>query len=314
MRTINIGSRASRLALVQANYILEALREHFPQYHYQIIKIQTQGDRILDKTLDKIGGKGLFVKEIQTALLEGKIDLAVHSMKDLPAFSLEGLKLAAMPKREDPRDVLVARGRYTLKTLPRGAVIGSSSLRRQAQLLRMRPDLNIVPLRGNVESRIDKIASQGLHGIILAAAGLNRLGMGQSIDDYLSLEAFIPAVGQGALGCEIRAEDQELDHMLQAINHRETYRAVMAERKYLEVMEGGCHIPIGAYATIEEDQLRITGFVATPGGERVIQETFVGSAEAPIQVGQALGERIIQLGGKGILAPKEEQVAEGGRN
>jgi len=313
MRTIRIGSRASQLALTQANYILGALQERFPQVQYEIIKIQTKGDQILDKTLDKIGGKGLFVKEIQAALLEKEIDLAVHSMKDMPAFTLEALKLAAIPKREDPRDVLVTKGRYTLETLPEGAVIGSSSLRRQAQLLKLRPDLNIVPIRGNVGSRIDKIETQQLHGIILAAAGLNRLGLNETIDDYLPLEDFVPAVGQGALGCEIRTEDTELDQMLQTINHEETYRAVMAERRYLEVMEGGCHIPIGAYGVKEGDQIRLTGLVATPRGEKVIRETVQDSYKKPVQIGQALAERVIQLGGKEIL-DAEKDVAEGGSN
>lgn len=301
MRKIKIGSRASRLALVQAEIIINSLRESFPEYQYEIIKIQTMGDKILDKTLDKIGGKGLFVKEIQTALMEGAIDLAIHSMKDMPAVSLDELTLGAIPKREDPRDVLITKNRVSLKDLPQGAIIGSSSLRRQAQLLHIRPDLNTVPIRGNVETRIHKIETQNLDGVILAAAGLKRLGLEDRIDHYFPLEEFIPAVGQGALGCEIRKNDEELFQMLQRINDPESYGIVMGERRFLEVMEGGCHISIGAYGSKVEDQLWLTGMVASPDGKEVIKETLRGSFSDYERVGEELALKMINLGAKKLI-------------
>ncbi len=302
MRTIKIGSRASRLALIQAEIIINGLRENYPQYDYEIIKIVTKGDQILDKTLDKIGGKGLFVKEIQTALIEGEIDLAVHSMKDMPAESPNGLILGAITEREDPRDVLVSKDQLSWNQLPQGAKIGSSSLRRQAQLLHLNPALKIEPIRGNVETRIKKIETQSLDAVILAAAGLNRLGLGDKISYYFDKETFVPAVGQGALGCEIRRNDEELYEMLQKLNHRETYHAVMAERSFLKVMEGGCHVPIGAFGEEIDDTIHLTGMVASADGFQMIKDTVKGPSKDFDEIGRQLAEGMLQRGAKDLLA------------
>ncbi len=301
MRCIKIGSRASRLALVQADIIIGLLKERFPHYSYEVVKIQTLGDKILDKTLDKIGGKGLFVKEIQSALIEGEIDLAVHSMKDMPADSPEALQLAAITEREDPRDVLVTRNKISFEALPKGAIIGSSSLRRQAQLLSLRKDIDIRAIRGNVETRIRKLDSEGMDGVILAAAGLNRLGLQNQIQHYFEIEDFIPAVGQGALGCEIRRQDEELKEMLAAINHIETYGAVMAERSFLRLLEGGCHAPIGAYGKKVGGNLVLSGMVATIDGSIILRDQVIGSFDDYEAMGIALGEKLLAKGAKQLL-------------
>ncbi|SNS46276.1 hydroxymethylbilane synthase [Anaerovirgula multivorans] len=301
MRRIRIGSRASELALVQAEIIIEMLRKSYPQYEYEIIKIKTIGDKILDKTLSKIGGKGLFVKEIQTALLNNDIDLAVHSMKDMPAESPEELILGAITKREDPRDVLIIKDKCSLEKLPKAATIGTSSLRRKVQLLSLREDLQMKDIRGNVGTRLSKIDTEGLDAVILAAAGLKRLGYKNDNFYYLDTEVFTPAVGQGALGCEIRKSDEELYKMLQEINHKETYNCVMAERMFLKLLEGGCHIPIGAYGKKVGDDLSITAMVASPDGESILRHTEKGNFEEYLDIGTRLGEEMIRLGAKELL-------------
>lgn len=301
MRKIRIGSRASALALVQAEIIIGMLKKSHPQYEYEIIKIKTMGDKILDKTLDKIGGKGLFVKEIQTALLENEIDLAVHSMKDMPAESPEDLILGAITKREDPRDVLVAKDKCSLERLSKAAVIGTSSLRRKVQLLNLRKDLQMKDIRGNVGTRLSKLDTEGLDAVVLAAAGLKRLGYREDNFYYLDTEVFTPAVGQGALGCEIRKNDQELQKMLQDINDRETYNCVMAERVFLKLLEGGCHIPIGAYGKKIGEDLTITAMVASPDGETLLRHTEKGAFEAYLEIGRRLAEEMMKLGAKELL-------------
>lgn len=301
MRKIRIGSRASELALVQAEIIIEMLRKNYPQYEYEIIKIKTMGDKILDKTLSKIGGKGLFVKEIQTALLNNEIDLAVHSMKDMPAESPEELILGAITEREDPRDVLIIKENGKLEELPEGASIGTSSLRRKAQLSSLRKDLQMKDIRGNVGTRLGKLETEGLDAVILAAAGLKRLGYNDENFYYLDTEIFTPAVGQGALGCEIRKSDQELYGMLQDINHKETYNCVMAERMFLKLLEGGCHIPIGAYGRKVGEKLSITAMVASPDGETILRHTENGDFEEYLHIGTELGKAMIKLGAKELL-------------
>lgn len=277
------------------------LKERFPQYDYEIIKIKTKGDIILNKTLSKIGGKGLFVKEIQTALLTKEIDLAVHSMKDMPAEAPEGLILGAITKREDPRDVVVMKEGNSLEDLPKGALIGSSSLRRKAQLLNLRKDLKMVDIRGNVATRLSKMDTEGLDAVILAAAGLNRLGYSNEKFYYLDIENFTPAVGQGALGCEIRRDDQQMVEMLQEINDGETYNCVMAERIFLKILEGGCHAPIGAYGKRVGNQLEVTGMVASIDGETILRHTEKGDFQNYLEIGTKLAEGIINLGGKEFL-------------
>ncbi|SET24387.1 hydroxymethylbilane synthase [Natronincola peptidivorans] len=301
MRKIKVGSRASQLALVQAEIIIEMLQKSFPQYEYEIIKIKTKGDKILDQTLSKIGGKGLFVKEIQTALLEEEIDLAVHSMKDMPAESPEGLVLGAITEREDPRDVLIMKEKCSLQELPQKSAVGTSSLRRKIQLLSLRKDLQMRDIRGNVGTRLEKLHTEGLDAVILAAAGLKRLGYQEEDFYYLDTTTFTPAVGQGALGCEMRKKDKEVYEMLKKINHKETYNCVMAERTFLKLLEGGCHVPIGAYGQKIEGELWINGMVASADGETILRHTEKGSFENYLEVGTKLAKEMIKLGAKELL-------------
>ena len=301
MRTIKIGSRTSELALTQANIVIDMLKESFPEYKYEIIKIKTKGDMILNKTLSKIGGKGLFVKEIQTALLTKEIDIAVHSMKDMPAQAPDDLILGAITKREDPRDVIVLKKGNSLDDLPKGALVGSSSHRRKSQLLNIRPDLKMVDIRGNVATRLSKMDTEGLDAVILAAAGLNRLGYDNKNFYYLDTDNYTPAVGQGALGCEIREDDLEIVEMAEKINHEETYNCVMAERIYLKILEGGCHAPIGAYAKKTNDEIEITGMVGSKDGKTILRHTTTGEFKDYLDVGKKLANEMIKLGAKEFL-------------
>lgn len=301
MRKIKIGSRDSELALTQANMVIEALKREFPNYEYEIVKIKTKGDKILNVTLDKIGGKGLFVKEIQWALMDKTVDLAVHSMKDMPGETPEELVLAAITKREDPRDVLVSEKNYSLEDLPKNAKIGSSSLRRKSQLSALREDIRLVDIRGNLGTRLGKMKSEKLDGIILAAAGLKRLKHDTKNYYFFNIEEYTPAVGQGALGCEVRKDDGEILSMMDKLNHVDTYNCVMAEREFLKKLEGGCHIPIGAYAEKIGEKIKITGMVASPDGSKIIRESMEGDFNDYLNLGNKIGEKIIGLGGKSLL-------------
>ncbi len=306
-RVINIGSRDSKLALIQSEIIIESLKKHYPEYDYQIVKIKTKGDKILNKTLSKVGGKGLFVKEIQQAILSKKIDLAVHSMKDLPGETPEGLIIGAIPKREDPRDVLILRRAKNLQDLPTGGLIGSSSLRRQSQILKIRRDLSIKGIRGNVQTRLRKMEEEEMDGIILAAAGLNRLGLSFENSVHLNLEDFIPAVGQGALGCEIRREDQELKNMLKTIEDLPTTLAVQGERSFLKALNGGCHAPIACYGKIQEGELHLRGMVGQASGDLHLVETISGPMEEWEKLGLALAKALEARGARKLLKEEEEK-------
>ena len=306
-RVINIGSRDSRLALIQSEIIIEALKANYPDYQFEIIKIKTKGDKILNKTLSKVGGKGLFVKEIQQALLSEKIDLAVHSMKDLPGETPEDLVIGAIPKREDPRDVLILRREKSLRDLPKGALIGSSSLRRQSQILKKRRDLRIKGIRGNVQTRLRKMEEEGMDGIILAAAGLNRLGLTFEKAERMNLEDFIPAVGQGALGCEIRKEDQELMDMLKTIEDLPTTLAVQGERSFLKALEGGCHAPIACYGKVQQGKLHLRGMVGEASGDVHLVETISGPEKEGIALGQKLAKALEARGARELLKREEEK-------
>lgn len=306
-RMIRIGSRDSKLALIQSEIIIESLRKNYPEYDYEIVKIKTKGDKILNKTLSKVGGKGLFVKEIQEALLSKKIDLAVHSMKDLPGETPEDLVIAAIPKREDPRDVLILRKANSLKELPTGGLIGSSSLRRQSQILKLRKDLSIKGIRGNVQTRLRKMEEQEMDGIILAAAGLNRLGLNFENFVNLNLEDFIPAVGQGALGCEIRKEDQELKNMLKTIEDLPTTLAVNGERSFLKALNGGCHAPIACYGKIHNGKLHLRGMVGEASGDVHLVETISGPMENGEKLGKALAKALEARGARELLKREEEK-------
>lgn len=268
----------------------------------ELVTIVTTGDRIQDRALSAVGGKGLFVKEIETALLNGEIDLAVHSAKDLPAEEVGGLVIGAVTRRGDPRDAVVSRDDLPLDRLPRGAKVGTSSLRRAAQLRHYRPDLEIIPVRGNVDTRLGKLEAMELDAVILAAAGLQRLGLGRRVAEFLSPAICLPAVGQGALAIQIRAEDGEVAGRLAPLNHGPTATAVTAERAFLEELEGSCQVPIGALATLEGDALALEGVLADGDGGRLVRDRIAGSAAAAGDLGRRLARSVLTRGGAAILA------------
>ncbi|ADO58112.1 MULTISPECIES: hydroxymethylbilane synthase [Paenibacillus] len=304
MRTIVVGSRQSALALTQTGHVIEDLNalcaEHGLDLQFVIKKILTKGDRILDVTLSKVGGKGLFVKEIEQAMLAGEIDMAVHSMKDMPSELPEGLVNGAVPRREDPRDCLITLGAKSLEDLPSGAKVGTSSLRRASQIKSMRPDLQLEPVRGNIDSRLKKLETEGFDAIILAAAGLHRMGWKDRITSYIPEEACLPAVGQGALGIECRASDEELLALLRLYNHQDTSATVEAERTFLGVLNGGCQVPIGAHAVWAGQEISLTGMVGSPDGEVILKETLQGND--PQKLGEAVAASLIAKGAEQILA------------
>jgi len=301
-RRLRIGTRGSPLALWQAEWVKSQLLGGQQELIVELVIIKTTGDKILDVPLAKVGGKGLFVKEIEEALLDGRADLAVHSVKDMPAELPEGLHLAAMPPREDPRDALISKNGAGLDKLPHGARVGTSSLRRAAQLLHLRPDLRIETLRGNVDTRLRKLESEGFDAIVLAAAGLKRMELSQVISEYLEPERILPAVGQGALGIETRTGDVFTNEMVESLVHQQTVTTVRAERAFLKRLEGGCQVPIGAYATLEGESLIITGMVADLKGVRLIRKEMGGDARQPEVVGKRLAEVVLESGGGEILA------------
>ncbi|WP_240414395.1 hydroxymethylbilane synthase [Paenibacillus periandrae] len=309
MRKIVVGTRQSALALTQTGQVVEHLREiskkHGIPCEFEIKKIITKGDRILDVTLSKVGGKGLFVKEIEQALMDGEIDLAVHSMKDMPWELPEGLMIGAIPLREDPRDCLITQGSLQLNDLPQGAKVGTSSLRRSSQLQHYRPDLKIESIRGNIDSRLKKLESEGFDAILLAAAGLHRIGWTDRITSYLPPEVCLPAVGQGALCIECKNDNTEVLELLGHYNDERTALAVSAERSFLGRLNGGCQIPIGAYATVEGEltggdyQITMTGMVGSPDGQQMLKETMNGTV--PELLGVNLANALIERGASEIL-------------
>jgi len=300
-RTIRIGTRGSALALRQTQVAVDLLKATWPDLQADIVEIRTTGDRIQDVPLTKIGDKGLFVKEIEEALLDGRIDWAVHSVKDLPSQLPEGLVIGMIAERADPRDALVARRGVTLVTLPEKAVIGTSSLRRRAQLLHWRPDLRIVPIRGNVDTRLRKLESEGLDGIVVAVAGLLRLGWADRISDIVPPEICLPAVGQGALGVEMRGDDQASRTLFQPLTSPAIQAAVTAERSFLARLEGGCQVPIAAWATLDGDELLLRGMISDIDGSTFLRADRRGAIQAPEQLGLVLAEDMLQRGGKAIL-------------
>lgn len=307
-RPLRIGTRGSQLALWQANWVKGAISRHWPHITSELVIIKTIGDKILDVPLAKVGGKGLFVKEIEEALLDGRIDVAIHSMKDMPAALPDGLSISAVPERENPLDALITDGYDTLAALPKGAQVGTSSLRRSAQLLRKRPDLNIMPLRGNLDTRLKKLTTTELDAIILAAAGLKRLGLNQRITEYLALDTMLPAVGQGALCIESRTNDGTIGPVVAALDHATTHTAVMAERAFLHRLEGGCQVPIAGHATIDEDQLHLTGLVAELDGRNVIKASVEGPCHQAVSLGVNLAEALLAQGAGDILERLEQNA------
>jgi hydroxymethylbilane synthase len=300
MRKIIVGSRRSKLALTQTNWVIEQLKNTGLPFEFEVKEIVTKGDVILDVTLSKVGGKGLFVKEIEQAMLDKEIDIAVHSMKDMPAALPEGLEIACTPKRVDPRDALISEKYSSLRELPEGAVVGTSSLRRAAQLLHTRPDLSIKSIRGNIDTRLEKLKSGEFDAIILAAAGLERMGWSKDVvTEFLDTDLCLPAVGQGSLAIECRSEDIEVKELLATLNDSYTFQTVQAERAFLDTLEGGCQVPIAAYATLTNDEVTLTGLVADPTGKKVLKEVKTG--KDPKQVGVELAQELKEIGAKKIL-------------
>jgi hydroxymethylbilane synthase len=299
---LRIGTRGSALALWQAEWVRSQLKAARPGLTVELVTIKTQGDKILDVPLAKVGGKGLFVKEIEEALLEGRVDVAVHSMKDMPADLPAGLHVAAMPRREDPRDVLIMREGRGLADLPSGARVGTSSLRRAAQLLHLRADLKTETLRGNLDTRLRKLETHGFHAVILAAAGIKRMGLSHLITQYLEPELMLPAVGQGALGIETRTEDRPTNELVTQLAHQPTMAAVRAERAFLRRLQGGCQVPIGGHATLDGERLALTGMVADLQGRQVIRRALQGDAGKAEEIGESLAEVVLSAGGAEILA------------
>ncbi|MDA8414856.1 MAG: hydroxymethylbilane synthase [Desulfobacteraceae bacterium] len=299
-KQLRIGTRASQLALWQANWVKSELEKRYPGMEVSLTKIKTIGDKILDVPLAQVGGKGLFVKEIEEAMLRGEIDIAVHSMKDVPTDFPEGLGLHCITEREDPRDAVISRNvRFT--DLPQGARIGTSALRRQAQLLKVRPDLQMVIIRGNVETRIRKLEDDNLDAVILAAAGLKRLGFTEKVAEYLDVDLSIPAIGQGALGIECRLADPVITETIAFFNHPGTSYAVRAERALLKRCEGGCQVPIAAHGTISGGKLRLVGFIAAVDGSRSVRGEISGPMEECDKLGIQLADQLLADGGKVIL-------------
>jgi len=300
-KKITIATRGSMLALWQANHIKDSIEEAHPGTAVELLKIKTTGDKILDVPLAMVGGKGLFVKEIEEALIDGRADLAVHSLKDVPTELPEGLGLAAITEREDSRDALISNGKKTLAELPEGAKIGSSSLRRQCQLLKVRPDLNIVSLRGNLDTRIKKVEAGEFDAIILAAAGMRRLGWEERITECISPDILLPAIAQGALGIETRNDDGQTNEIISFLNHSETAAAVKAERALLKRLEGGCQVPIAAYGELEDEQLRLRGLVGSLDGKTLITDELRGRVAEPESLGIDLAENLLDRGAGEIL-------------
>ena len=301
MSLIRIATRRSPLALWQAEHVAAVLKTHHPELSIELVKMVTQGDKILDTPLAKIGGKGLFVKELEQGMFNGDADIAVHSMKDVPAKLPDGLAIAAILEREDPRDAFVSNTYATVDELPQGATVGTSSLRRQCQLLTRRPDLIIKSLRGNVNTRLSKLDQGDYDAIILATAGLVRLGFDDRIKQRLPINIMLPAIGQGAIGIECREGDQQTLSLIQCLHDEKTASRVTAERAMNFTLEGGCQAPIGGHAKIKDNILRLHGLVAEPDGSIIIMEQLEGPIEDAANIGETVANSLLNAGAKQIL-------------
>lgn len=302
MFRLRLGTRGSRLALWQADWVAREMHRFHPTLQIEMKVIKTQGDKILDVALSKIGDKGLFTKEIENELLAGEIDLAVHSMKDLPTILPSGLIAGAVLPRENPQDVLISSQGFNLETLPRGGRIGTSSLRRIAQMKALRPDLRPVDLRGNLETRLKKMEDQKLDGIILAYAGVKRLGFDACITQMIDTQVILPAVSQGAVVAEVRATDQDTRKLIAPINDQATDAATRAERALLRELEGGCQVPIAALAQVRGDRLQLRAMVASLDGEHVIRDSQDGEIDRAEDIGRNLAKRMLDRGAAQILS------------
>jgi len=301
-KVLRIATRASALALWQAEWVKSELEKRFPEMYVTLTKIKTKGDKILDVPLAMVGGKGLFTKELQESMLRNETDIAVHSMKDVPTYFPEGLGLRCITEREDVRDIVILRpGVSTWKELPQGARIGTSALRRKSQLLHIRPDLQMVDIRGNVQTRIRKLTEDNLDAVILASAGMKRLGFEKQISEYLPVDVSIPAIGQGALGIESRVDDDETNSLIDFFNHAESDWAVRGERAFLRRLEGGCQVPIACHGTISGDQLTLTGFVSDCEGVRCLKKVITGHVDECEKLGTSLADDLLIQGAGEIL-------------
>lgn len=309
-RKVRIGTRGSVLAVTQAEHVAAALRQRHTGFEPVLVKIKTSGDRFANIPLTRVGGKGLFIKEIEEALQENRVDLAVHSMKDVPTEIASGLTIAAILEREDPLDVLISRQGKNLDSLPTRAKIGTSSLRRQAQLLRYRPDLTVVPLRGNLDTRLRKLGTEGLDAVVVAAAGVHRLGRQAEITETLSADVCLPAIGQGALGVEIREKDRQTQDLVGPLNHGPSVVTIAAERAFLARLGGGCQVPIAAYGTRDGNQLHLTALVIEPDGTGIVRGQRSGPDTRTEEIGTALAEDLLQDGADRILRKLAELSLE----
>ncbi len=299
--SIRIGTRASQLALAQTKWVIDRVSAQYPGTEVDVIKVKTRGDRILDRALSTIGGKGLFVKEIEETLISGEIDVAVHSLKDVPADLPENLDIGIIPEREDPHDVMISKDNIPLKDLPEGSHIGTSSLRRSAQLLHYRPDLKIVPLRGNLDTRIGKLHSIDIQAIVVAAAGLKRIGFVDRITQSFSFDLVLPAIGQGALGLELRRDDHETRDMLAFLGHYPTMVAVEAERSFLGGLKGGCQVPVAGLARFKDGSLYLDGLVANLDGSTIFRDVVIGPPKKARELGATLANKLLDAGAREIL-------------
>lgn len=299
--TINIGTRSSDLAMWQARKVKEALQKTFPGLIVNIVKIKTKGDAVLDVALSKIGDKGLFTREIEVALAEGRIDMAVHSLKDLPTTLPDGLVLGGVLPRGEVRDVIISRDRRALKDLNKGDRVGTSSLRRQAQLLHYNPGLEVVDIRGNVNTRLRKMKEGHCDAVVMAGAGIIRLGLADDIAGFLDPEIMLPAVSQGAVTVEIRENDPEVEELLKGINDEKTWYTTMAERVFLRTIEGGCQVPVACYSELSEASLRMTGLVASVDGRRLLRESIECPLREADDRAEWLAQTLLDRGGREIL-------------
>jgi hydroxymethylbilane synthase len=304
-----IGSRGSDLALWQANYVKTSLENLFPEDQFEIKIIHTTGDQVLDTALSKIGDKGLFTRQIEAELVDGGIDMAVHSLKDLQTEQPEGLLIGAVCERETPNDIFISKTGGTINDLPRGAHVATGSLRRRSQLLHHRPDLEIEEIRGNVPTRLRKFDESDLDGMVLAYAGVYRLGLGERISELVPFEIMLPAVGQGAVAIEIRSSDERTAKAVAKLNHEPTRICIIAERAFLHRLEGGCQVPIGAHATLDGDSVVLEGLVGSLDGTVVFRERIEGRADEAEKLGTQLADSLIAIGARELLDSTREQVA-----
>ena len=297
-----IGTRGSALALAQTRWVQGQIAGRHPDCQVELVIIKTTGDKLKDVPLAQVGGKGLFIKEIEEALLAGQVDLAVHSLKDMPAEIPHGLRLAAVPPREDWRDAFLSQRYASLAEIPAGGRVGTGSLRRRVQILHLRPDLEVVPLRGNVDTRLRKMAEMGLDGLILAAAGLARLGLSHLSRGYLPEAEMLPAVAQGALGLEVRGQDRRVQELVAFLDHPPSRVAVTAERAFLGRLEGGCLVPVAALGKVEPDSLILKALISDLQGRRLLKDSLAGPPQEAESLGRTLAERLLAQGGRAILA------------